>query len=145
MTSRQHKAVDMLHRLGCSCVIDDGLSMTVCRQRGVSDLLRILRTTPSLLAGSFIADKVVGKGAAALMAVGGVSSVYADTLSQSALDMLQSAGITVSYGVCVPAIINRAGTGICPVEQLCAAISDPAKCIPLIESFIDSLPSPDKH
>ena len=136
MTPRQQDTVDMLHAIGCSCVIDDGNSVTVCRRRGVIDLLHILRTTPSLLAGSFIADKVVGKGAAALMAVGGVSAVYADTISQSALDMLQTAGITVSYGVCVPAIINRAGTGICPVEQLCADISDPSRCIPLIESFV---------
>lgn len=142
MTSRQQEAVDKLHHLGCSCVIDDGIIMTVCRQRGVSDLLRIFRTTPSLLDGCFIADKVVGKGAAAIMSVGKVSAVYADTISRPALDMLQTAGITVSYGVCVPAIINRAGTGLCPVEKLCADISEPAQCLPLIQSFVDSLQNP---
>ncbi len=61
----------MLHTLGCSCIIDNGTGRTICHERGVKDLLRILTATPTLLAGSFIADKVVGKGAAALMTAGG--------------------------------------------------------------------------
>lgn len=52
----------MLHTLGCSCIIDNGTGRTICHERGVKDLLRILTATPTLLAGSFIADKVVGKG-----------------------------------------------------------------------------------
>ena len=71
----------MLHTLGCSCIIDNGTGRTICHERGVKDLLRILTATPTLLAGSFIADKVVGKGAAALMTAGGVAAVYADTIS----------------------------------------------------------------
>lgn len=51
----------MLHT-GCSCIIDNGTDRTICHERGVRDLLRILTATPALLAGSFIADKVVGKG-----------------------------------------------------------------------------------
>ncbi|MDE6205051.1 MAG: DUF1893 domain-containing protein [Duncaniella sp.] len=128
----------MLHSLGCSCIIDNGIGRTICRERGVKDLLRILTETPALLAGSFIADKVVGKGAAAIMTAGGVAAVYADTISRPALEMFSVYGITVTYSTCVPNIINRTGIDICPVERLCADISTPAECIPLIQSFVNS-------
>lgn len=139
MTPRRQETIDMLHSLGCSCIIDNGIDRTICRERGVKDLLRILSETPALLAGSFIADKVVGKGAAAIMTAGGVAAVYADTISQPALEMFSGYGITVTYSTCVPNIINRTGTDICPVERLCADISTPAECIPLIQSFVNSL------
>ena len=139
MTPRRQETVDMLHTLGCSCIIDNGTDRTLCHERGVKDLLRILTATPALLAGSFIADKVVGKGAAALMTAGGVAAVYADTISRPALAMLSSYGITVTYCTCVPNIINRPGTDICPVERLCADASTPAECLPLIQSFVNSL------
>ena len=42
--------------------------MRIFRERGVADLFRLLREEPQLLRGAFIADKVVGKGAAALVA-----------------------------------------------------------------------------
>lgn len=75
---------------------------------------------PQLLRGAFIADKVVGKGAAALMVLGGVEGLFADVVSRPALELLAGAGIAVEYTVVVPNIVNRAGTGTCPVEQLCA-------------------------
>ncbi len=41
--------------------------MRIFRERGVADLFRLQHEEPQLLRGAFIADKVVGKGAAALM------------------------------------------------------------------------------
>ena len=94
--------------------------MRIFRERGVADLFRLLREEPQLLRGAFIADKVVGKGAAALMVLGGVEGLFADVVSRPALELLAGAGIAVEYTVVVPGIMNRAGTGTCPVEQLCA-------------------------
>lgn len=91
--------------------------MRIFRERGVADLFRLLREEPQLLRGAFIADKVVGKGAAALMVLGGVEGLFADVVSRPALELLAGAGIAVEYTVVVPNIVNRAGTGTCPVEQ----------------------------
>ncbi|MDE6681443.1 MAG: DUF1893 domain-containing protein [Muribaculaceae bacterium] len=128
---------DILHAEGCSCVICKDGKISLFRQRGVKDLLHLLKSTPDELHGAVIADKVVGKGAAALMILGGVVSVYADVISRPALELLNSTGIPVSYGVVVPNIINRAGTGICPVETLCMECNSAAECLPLIENFIN--------
>lgn len=86
--------------------------MQIFRERGVADLFRLLREEPQLLRGAFIADKVVGKGAAALMVLGGVEGLFADVVSRPALELLAGAGIAVEYTVVVPGIMNRAGTGM---------------------------------
>lgn len=36
-----------------------------------------------------------------------------------------------------PVIINRAGTGICPVEKLCENCTTAADCLPLINDFVN--------
>lgn len=78
--------------------------MRIFRERGVADLFRLLREEPQLLRGAFIADKVVGKGAAALMVLGGVEGLFADVVSRPALELLAGAGIAVEYTVVVPGI-----------------------------------------
>lgn len=143
MTDQQDKekeldrlAVERLHAEQCSCVIRNGETMRSFHQRGISDLWRLLHEEPGLLRGAFIADKVVGKGAAALMAAGGVRGLYTRTVSRPALELLAEAGIAVEYEIAVPHIINRTGDGICPVERLCADARTPAECLPLIGQFI---------
>lgn len=106
-------------------------------QKGVADLYALLTQAPALLRGASVADKVVGKGAAALMTLGGVKEVWAGVISRPALELLEKAGIEVSFGKLVEGIANRAGTGPCPVESLCAAAATPEDCLPLITEFID--------
>ena len=101
-------------RRECSCVVRNGDEVRIFRERGVKDLYRLLREEPQLLDRAFVADKVVGKGAAALMILGGVEELFADVVSRAALDLLTAAGKAVAYTVAVPHIVNRAGDGICP-------------------------------
>ena len=96
-------------------------------RRGVADLYALLREQPGLLLGADVADKVVGKGAAALMVLGRVRRVYADVLSEPA------------YGRLVSAIRNRAGNGWCPVETLCRDKETAEECLPLIAGFVERL------
>lgn len=87
--------------------------------------------------GATIADKVVGKGAAALMILGEIKEVHADIISVPALELFKASPVTVTYDAVVPHIINRRGDGICPVEQLCATCSTPGECLPAISLFLD--------
>ena len=137
MTKEQkEQTVGLLFAEKCSCVVRNGDEVRIFRERGVKDLYRLLREEPQLLDGAFVADKVVGKGAAALTILGGVEELFADVVSRPALELLAGAGIAVEYTVVVPNIVNRAGTGTCPVEQLCAGAASAAECLPLIEGFI---------
>ena len=130
------QAIERLLAESCSCVIRNGETLRSFHERGVSDLWRLLHEEAELLRGAFVADKVVGKGAAALMAAGGVRGVFARTVSRPALELLERAGIPVEYERLVPNIINRAGDGICPVESLCADARTPEECLPRIGEFV---------
>lgn len=129
-------ATDILHSRNCSCVIVNDDRTFIGTQRGIRDLYHLLKADKELLCGALMADKVVGKGAAALMALGGIAVLHADVVSRPALGLLESCGIEVEYGVLVDNIINCTKTGICPVEKLCCDCSTAQECLPLIENFL---------
>ena len=131
--------IDILHNEGLTLVIKsaDG-NLHRFTQRGVKDLLSLITEQPQLLHGALIADKAVGKAAAACMAVGGVSRVHADIMSEPALALLQRHGIEGRYGQLVDHIINRAGDGWCPMERLSRDEDDPVVIIQKIRNFFSS-------
>ncbi|MBR5333913.1 MAG: DUF1893 domain-containing protein [Alistipes sp.] len=135
----KQKLIDRLHAEGCSCVIFNNNATRIFHQRGVKDLHNLLTTEPEVLNGAMLADKVVGKGAAALMVAGGVEWVYAEVISQYALELLTKNNITTEYGGVVTNIINRTGTDICPVEKLCLRCDTIEECLQAIDGFIAKL------
>ena len=137
MTAEEkNRCVAELRDGGWSCVICNGTTVRTFSRRGVRDLLELLHDEPSFLRGAFVADKVVGKGAAALMVLGGVAEVYTDVISTPARTLLEQNGIAVTAAVESPNIRNRTGDGICPVESLCADCTTAAECLPRIEEFV---------
>lgn len=131
-------ALSELTRSGCSLAVVHGGVARLYGGRGVKDLYRLVSDEPEVLSGASVADKVVGKGAAALMAAGGVKEVYALTVSESALELLEGEGVMTWHDRAVPHIVNRSGTGMCPVERLCAEAGSAAECVPLIGDFLRS-------
>lgn len=71
--------IKILHDESLSCVIlkKDG-GIVKCYRRGIIDLFELLKNSPQTLDSAIIADKVVGRGAAALMALGGVAKLHTD-------------------------------------------------------------------
>lgn len=127
--------ISILHEGNYSCVVRNGGIHTFNR-RGVADLFDLLELHPELLKGADVADKAVGKGAAALLVLGGVSGVYADVMSEPALCLLRHHGIGASFGLLVPFMENRTRTGWCPVELLCRDLPSPEECLSAIRDFM---------
>ena len=73
---------ETLHAGQYSCVIAHGTEIRTFRQRGVADLYDLLQHDAPFLQGAIVADKVVGKAAAALMILGNVRLLHADVISQ---------------------------------------------------------------
>ena len=111
-----------------SLVLEKDSQWHTFTQRGVADLHALYHAPEHLLDGATLADKVVGKGAAALMVAGGVRR-----------ELLRDNAVEVTYGLLVPHIINRKGDGICPVEKLCSDCRTAEECLPLIDKFVESL------
>lgn len=132
--------IDILHNEGLTLVIKsaDG-NLHRFTQRGVKDLVSLVSECPEVLQGAIIADKAVGKAAAACMVVGGVRQVHADVMSEPALAMLQNHSVDAQYGQLVDHIINRTGTDWCPMERLSRDEDDPAVIIQKVKEKLASL------
>lgn len=128
--------IDILHSEGLTLVVKSG-DGTIHRftQRGVKDLLALVTTAPEVLHGAIIADKAVGKAAAACMVQGGAKQVWADVMSEPAMTLLRAYRVEAECSTLVDHIINRAGTDWCPMERLSREIDDPATIIQKIQDF----------
>ena len=133
--------VDMLHQGGYSLVMRTATGeVHTFTRRGVADLHSLYHESGNPLQGASIADKVVGIGAAALMVASGIAKCHTDVISTGALQLLQDAGVKYSYGSEVPEIINRTGTGRCPLETRLAPFgSDIAAMLPEIDRFVTEM------
>lgn len=127
--------IRILHEGNYSCVIRNG-EIRNFSQRGIADLYELYKNESAFLIGASVADKVVGKGAATLMILGGVNELYADVISTPALQILHKSDIKVSFEKEVSFIENRTKTDWCPIEKLCCEEESVEAILPLIEEFI---------
>ncbi len=130
---------ELLHKGNYSCVVRNGETLRTFTQPGVLDLYDILTAEPALLAGASVADRAVGKAAAALMLRGGVREIYADLVSEQAIALLADAPVALTYGQKVPHILNRSREGWCPMEQMTRDETSTEKIFGLIEKFITGI------
>jgi iron complex outermembrane receptor protein len=132
--------IKILYEGNYSCVIYNKTIRTFS-QKGVMDLYSLLKKEPLFLEGASVADKVIGKAAAAIMIIGGVKSVYTDVISLNALMLLREAGIDHDFGRVVPFIQNRDQTDWCPLERICYEEKTAESILLLIEQFIGEMKS----
>ena len=131
--------IDILHNGNYSCVICKGDEIHTFTQRGVADLYDLIKTNPDLLYAASVADKVIGKAAASLMIIGNVKEIYADIISQAAIDILSDTNIKLSYKEKIPFIQNRDQSGWCPLEKMTKEEESLDNIFTLIENFILSM------
>lgn len=139
------KLIDILHNEGLTLVVrSENGEIHRFTQRGVKDLLTLVSEHPDILNGAMIADKAVGKAAAACMVVGGAKQVYADVMSELALSLLQAHGVEASCGQLVDHIINRTGTDWCPMEKASRDEDNPLAIIEKIKHQLELMASASK-
>ena len=110
-------------------------SVYTSNDSGVAPLMKLLKENKAQLKDAMIADKVVGKAAALLMAYGKVKEVYTPTISTPALKVFKNHNIEIHYDKEVGRIINRKGDGLCPMETLCLNIENPEEAFVAINNL----------
>ena len=111
--------LDILHSGGHSLVVRNTAGeVTTYGKKGVRDLIWLLDNEPDRLRGACIADKVTGKAAAGLCAVGGVAEIHTEVMSELAVPVLEEAGIKYSFQKLVPRIVIPEGDDRCPLEEI---------------------------
>ena len=132
MTDIEH-AKKFLTDAGYTCVICRGDNIHTSEKRGVAPLIELLDSKIDVR-GYSAADKAVGKAAAMLFVLLGVSEIYAAIMSRSAKKILDEYGIKYSCGEEVEYIINRKKDGMCPMEKAVAGLDEPRKMIEAIRN-----------
>lgn len=122
------EAINILNSDKYTCVLCRGSAVYTSTERGVKPLLDLLDAGTDLQ-GFSAADKVVGKAAAFLYVLLGVKEVYARVMSEMAVCVLNDNGISAKYDINVKNIINRAGTGNCPMEEAVSGLSSPSEAL----------------
>ena len=131
-------ALQLLRDGQAACVVlRDGEIVRAETGRGVAPMIRLYED--GALQGAYVVDKSVGKAAAMLMTLGGVSGCYALTVSRAALDWFVGHGIPVEYEVCAEYIVNRTGDGMCPMEQTVKELTDATEALAALKQKIADL------
>lgn len=105
-------------------------------ERGIAPLVKLYDGGAR---GVIVADRIVGKAAAMIYVLLGAKGVYADVMTAEAEAALLSGGAEVCRGTVVGAIRNRAGTGLCPMEEAVAGLNDPAECVAAVKKRLAEL------
>jgi hypothetical protein len=125
MKNNLTNGIDILNSGQYTCVLCKGEIIYTSTERGIKPLLDWLDSGINLK-GFSAADKIVGKAASFLYILLEVKEVYAHVITEEAIKLLTEFGINTQYDVCVKNIINRTGTGICPMEETVRELSVPA-------------------
>ncbi len=110
------KAIKILNEGSYTCVLCKESKIYTSTERGVKSLLDWQESGVDFR-GFCAADKIVGKAAAFLYVLLGVKEVYAYVMSKAAIDTLIKNNIQIQYDNAAEKIINRSGTGFCPMEE----------------------------
>ena len=133
--SAGEQMLEMLNEQALSLLVYNDSILTTHDNRGVQDLLALISSQPERLQGAIVADKVIGKAAAALMATGGVVEVHTNVICTPARELLEREGIKVFAAEEVPQILNRAKSGMCPIDSQLEGIETIEDCVEILKNI----------
>ncbi|MDD2362723.1 MAG: DUF1893 domain-containing protein [Oscillospiraceae bacterium] len=125
MSPELNKAKRRLLEGGFSFVLINRDKEYVSSLKGIAPIISLLENSPELLKGACVADKVIGKAAALLLIYGGVKEIFTQVISSHAITVLENEKKIIDFEKQVQYIVNRSGTGMCPMEKLVLEINDP--------------------
>jgi len=88
------------------------------RKNGILPILDLYNNDKSILENAIVADKVIGKAAALILKEANIKELYAELISENAIELLDKTNIKYKYNKKVREIRNRDNTDICPMEEL---------------------------
>ena len=126
---------------GITCIVlKEGADPLISRIRGVKPILNWIEEGADL-EGAAVLDTIVGRAAAMMYVLAGVSRVHAKVMSRGGEAELQKGGIAYEAERFTEKIVNRQGTGMCPMEQTVLEITDPREAFSALKAKVSALQS----
>jgi hypothetical protein len=122
------------------CAADGGELIYRLTGRGISALLTAVEEERVVSHGPLDwGDKLVGRAAALLFTLLRPRSVFALTMSTGAQDVLRTAGIPFACDAVILDVLNRTGTGPCPMEAAVFGINEPLAALETLKQVSQAL------
>jgi len=135
-----HSAVNLIREGTATCVvIRENRIVRTGMGTGIGPV--ILLYEEGALKDASIVDKIDGKAAAMIFVLGGAKSCYGVTMSKSAEAYLKAHQVSTASDTLVETISDRAGGGVCPMEQTVMEIDDPAEGLTALKKRLEELRS----
>ena len=133
--STGEQMLEMLNEQGLSLLVYNNEVLTTHDNRGIQDLLALVSSQPERLKGAIVADKIIGKAAAALMTSCGVAEVHTNVICTPAREIFENAGIKIYATKEVPLILNREKSGMCPMDTRLQGIESVEECVEILQNI----------
>ena len=119
-------------------IVKEGKIIFETKSQGVSGFLQAIEKIGKRLVASSVADKIVGAAAAMLCAYSEIASVFAVTVSEEGIRVLEDNNVFYQFENQVPNILNHDKTHICPFEKLAIGSKNPKEAYTKLKSFAES-------
>jgi hypothetical protein len=106
-------------------VAKNGKVIFETKSHGVKGFLEAIKLLGKELAGSSVADRIVGRAVALLFVYFQVSVIFAVIISEEGVRVLEDNNVLYQFEKCVPNILNQKRNDICPFEKLALTFATP--------------------
>ncbi|MBQ6223290.1 MAG: DUF1893 domain-containing protein [Solobacterium sp.] len=121
-----------------TCVVCKGEDVLTSKDHGVKPLMTWIREGKDFH-GYSAADRVIGRAAAFLYTILGVTEVHAELMSRNGLAVLEKNGINYTYDSLIDNILNQTKTDLCPMEKLTLQYEEPQEAYEALKIKIAEL------
>jgi len=104
-------------------IVKKGNVIFETRKQGISGFLEAIEKKNQDLVAASAADKIVGVAAAKLCVYANLASMFALTISESGIKVLEDNNIECLFEKKVSNIMNRSKTDVCPFEKMAMSSS----------------------
>ena len=129
-------------------LIDEDLSLVIVKKgkvifetskQGISGFLQAIKGGEKILVAASAADKIVGVAAAMLCIYSGFASVFASTISEAGIKLLEDYNIECVFERKVSHILNRSKTDVCPFEKIAMTSGSPDEAYIKLKSLANQM------
>lgn len=120
-------------------IVKKGKVIFETKKQGISGFLQAIEKLDKKLVAASAADKIVGVAAAMLCVYAGVVSVFALTISEGGMRVLEDNNIACLFEKKVSNILNRDKKDVCPFEKLAMASGSSDEAYVKLKSLADQM------
>ena len=116
-------------------IVKKGKVIFETKKQGISGFLQAIEKLDKNLVAASAADKIVGVAAAMLCVYAGVVSVFALTVSEEGIRVLEDNNVECLFENKVSNILNRSKNDVCPFEKLAISSRNPDEAYVKLKSL----------